>query len=298
MRLPWVKASEREIFSPPAATPHRGFAYLDDDIIINSLSALESGKVDEVVEKINLAQEGGMSVGLKVGVGGTGATASADTKSSESLQAEVIRRRTRFSIFELWYSALEDRRAIGRFEGWGERALDGVNAGHIVEVRGRVAPVAIQTAFRMFLWYANEVREKNPIFKDVSIEPLQQAENVMKFLRGKRAETSALMVPLGNDGPKVGAFFRDDWIIEPVGRWNGTFTLVAQVEEVLTEGSSWQSIRLLDDAPLTPLEESTVKTAVAPLLASFKGSIGVEVDEDSIAIQGPALILRPVAMFR
>lgn len=298
MRFPWSKRPHGAIFSPPAATPHRGFAYLDDDIVINSLSALESGKVDEVVEKINLAQEGGMSVGLRMSAGGAGANAGIDSKASESLQAEVIRRRTRFSIFELWYSALDHRKAVGRFDGWGERALEGVGAGQVVEIRGRVAPVAIHTAFRMFLWYANEVREGNPLFKGTSIESLQHAEHVMMFLRGKRAETNALMVPIGEEGPKVGASFREDWIIEPVGRWNGTFTLVAQVEDVLPAGSAWQSVRLLDDAPLTPLEEDAVRSAVTPMLDSFKESIGVDVDEDSIAVRGPAMILRPIAMFR
>ena len=116
-------------FTPPKSQAHRGFVYLDDDIVINSLSALESGKVDEVVEKINLAQERGLSIGLKVGSDAVGATGGATTKGSESLQAEVIRRRTRFSVFELWYDALRTRSAIGRFEGWNQDVLTGVEAG-------------------------------------------------------------------------------------------------------------------------------------------------------------------------
>lgn len=298
MKVLWKKGSPRRTYTPPKVLAHRGFAYLDDDIVINSLSALESGKVDEVVEKINLAQQGGMSVGLKVGSSGVGASATADDKKSESLQAEVIRRRTRFSIFELWYAALEERDAVGRFDGWGTDALEGVDAGQVVEVRGSVAPVAIHTAFRTYLWFANEVRQGNPIFKDLKVQDMKQPEQIMKFLRGKRAETNALFMPRGDSGPKVAASFREDWIIEPVGRWNGTFTLVAQVEEVLREGSAWQSVRIVEDAPLTPMEEKTVKEAVAPLLGSFKDGFGIDIDDESIAIGGPALILRPIAMFR
>src|SRR5690554_2238713 len=109
----------RPTYSRPEARVHRSFVYLNDDIAINSLSALESGKVDEVVEKINLAQERGLSIGLKVGVGGAAATGEGSTKGTDSLQAEVIRRRTRFSVFELWYEALKSRNAIGTFAGWG-----------------------------------------------------------------------------------------------------------------------------------------------------------------------------------
>lgn len=37
----------------PEKRIHRGFYYLDDETVINSLSAVEAGKVDEVVAKIN-----------------------------------------------------------------------------------------------------------------------------------------------------------------------------------------------------------------------------------------------------
>ena len=42
----------------PQRRIHRGFFYLDDETVINSLSAVEAGKVDEVVAKINSAREG------------------------------------------------------------------------------------------------------------------------------------------------------------------------------------------------------------------------------------------------
>lgn len=302
MKLPWRKRTDNnQLFLPPKTLAHRGFAYLDDDIVINSLSALESGKVDEVVEKINLAQESGMSVGLKLGVQGAGVNAGGDTKASESLQAEVIRRRTRFSIFELWHEALSSREAIGRFNGWGNDALNGVAAGQVIELRGSVTPVALHTGMRMYLWFANEVRENNPLFKDTiensNMEEINASEHIMKFLRGKREETNALIVPQGDDGPTVGASFREEWIVEPVGRWDGTFTLIAQVDNVVEEGGSWPSVRIIEDAPLTPMEETVIKEALAPMQEAIS-AFGLDVDDESISISGPALVLRPIAMYR
>lgn len=46
----------------PIKKVHRGFFYLDDETVINSLSAVESGKIDEVVAKVNSAREGGLVV--------------------------------------------------------------------------------------------------------------------------------------------------------------------------------------------------------------------------------------------
>lgn len=296
-KLRWRRSADNQIFSPPKNLAHRGFAYLDDDIVINSLSALESGKVDEVVEKINLAQEGGMRVGVKLGTKAVGVDAGADGKITESLQAEVIRRRTRFSIFELWYEALLKREAIGRFNGWGQKALHGVEAGQVIEMRGTISPVALHTGMRMYLWFANEIREKNPIFKNTSINDLGESEHIMRFLRGRRAETNALIVPQGGDGPTVGASFREEWILEPVGRWHGIFTFIAQVDDVLAEGTSWQAVRIIEDAPLTSLEETVIKQALAPMQQAI-GAFGLDVDDESVSISGPGLVLRPIAMFR
>lgn len=299
MKPPWAKRPKSDTaFHPPLARAHRGFAYLDDDIVINSLSALESGKVDEVVEKINLAQERGLSVGAKVGADSAGLTAGASTKGTESLQAEVIRRRTRFSIFELWYEALARRKAIGRFNRWGGDALAGVEVGHVVEIRGRIEIVPIQTGLRMFLWYVNEVREGNALFTSgTDLPALEASEHIVKFMIGKRDELNATLTPFGETGPKVGITFLNEWIIESVGRWNGVYTLVAQVEEVLDEGESWQTMRIIEDAPLTPLEETTLNDAIAPFGDALT-AFGIELDETPTKLMGPAIVLRPIALFR
>lgn len=301
MKLPWNKDAKSEIFTPPKVAAHRGFAYLDDDIVINSLSALESGKVDEVVEKINLAQESGLSISAKLGSGAAAVSAGADGKATESLQAEVIRRRTRFSIFELWYESLRKRGAVGEFDGWGESALQGVKAGHVVELQARVSPVPLQTGMLMYLWFVNEVRQKNPFFKDTikntSLKELEDSEKIMKALRGKRAETSVLIVPEGDAGPTVGASFREEWIVEPVGRWDGIFTIIAQVDDIIPEGASWQAMRIIEDAPLTPLERDVIAKAVAPLQEAI-GAFGIDVDVESVSFGGPALVLHPIAMYR
>lgn len=299
MNWPWSRATT-DVFAPPATRAHRGFAYLDDDIVINSLSALESGKVDEVVEKINLAQERGLSIGVTAGGDSLGAsgTASATSKGSESLQAEVIRRRTRFSIFELWYESLARRRAIGRFSGWGPEALATVEAGQVIEIRGRIEIVPIQIGLRMYLWFVNEVRDGNKIIgKDVDLSSLKNPEQVVKFILGKRDEITATMRPTGADGPAVAMTFLSRWIIESIGRWNGVYTLIAQVEEVLEEGESWQTMRIIDDAPLTPLEETTLSTAIEPFRDGLK-NFGIELDESPTRLEGPALVLRPIALYR
>jgi hypothetical protein len=147
-------------YNKPKLRVHRGFAYIDDDTVINSLSAVESGKIDEVVAKINSAREGGF--GGKLGGGFGPATASVDggKKSSSSFEEEIVRTRTRFSIFELWYQMLEEKKALGTFDGWGADALAQVSPGETVEIRGSLSVVPLQTLFRLYKWFANQAQNQ------------------------------------------------------------------------------------------------------------------------------------------
>ena len=47
-------------YKKPKSRLHREFLYLDNETIVNSLSALEAGKVDEIISKIDEAREGGL----------------------------------------------------------------------------------------------------------------------------------------------------------------------------------------------------------------------------------------------
>lgn len=75
------------IYHAPATRVHRGFFYLDDETVINSLSAVESGKIDEVVAEVNSAREGGFGGG----VGIQGAKVEGAKKSTSGFEEEMVR---------------------------------------------------------------------------------------------------------------------------------------------------------------------------------------------------------------
>ena len=98
-------------YKRPEKRIHRGFLYLNDETVINSFSAVEAGKVNEVVARVNLAREG--SFGGSVGI--PAAKLEAGKKGTSELEEETTR--TRFSVFELWYQTLVEGKALGRFNG-------------------------------------------------------------------------------------------------------------------------------------------------------------------------------------
>jgi len=111
----------------------------------------------------------------------------------------------------------------------------------------------------------------------------------IKFMVGSRDEINATATPNGDEGPAVALTFLNEWLVESVGRWNGIYTVIGQVEAVLPEGESWQVLRFIEDAPLTPLEKTTLLGAIEP----FRGAIsnfGIDLDESPTELSGPALV--------
>ena len=48
-------------YQKPKTGLHKEFVYLNDDTIMNSLSALEAGKVDEILQKVSETREKGFA---------------------------------------------------------------------------------------------------------------------------------------------------------------------------------------------------------------------------------------------
>jgi hypothetical protein len=287
-------------YKQPSKKIHRGFFYLNDETVINSLSAVESGKIDAVVAKVNSAREGGFGGGI----GFHGAKLDGSKKSTSALAEEMVRTRTRFSVFELWYQTLIDGKALGSFDGWGADALEGVKPGDTVEFRATLEVVPLQTLLRLFLWFSDKAKTQGHVFsqKGDELKATKDSERNIKMLLGDNDEGGAdvsvfLATPVGEPGPAVAMPISDEWLIGKIGRLGGEYSIVAQVDQVLGSGEELPTLRLTHDVSATPLEISTLKEAVSHFKQPAK-TMGLEVSTSDASITGPALWLDPIAIFR
>jgi len=287
------------LYNKPKERVHRGFVYLDDDTVINSLSAVESGKIDEVVAKINTAREGGF--GGKAGGSLAGATAALEggRKSTSAFEEEMVRTRTRFSIFELWYQMLDEKKALGSFGGWGPDALEDVTPGDTVELRGSFQVVPLQTLLQLYRWFAEQAQNQNSVFaqKGDQLKETKASLRNIDTLLGGSAEILGTLTPDGQPGPTVTLALAQEWTIGAVGRLEGTYSVVAQVEQILKPGDEWPAVRLTSDAAATQLERNTLVKAVSGFVEPAKG-LGIDLEPKAALIEGPALLLRPIAIYR
>lgn len=287
------------LYNRPSKKVHRGFFYLDDETVINSLSAVESGKIDEVVAKVNSAREGGFGGG----VGIQGAKVEGAKKSSSAFEEEMVRTRTRFSIFELWYQSLLDSKALGSFDGWGPDALDGISSGDTLEFRGHLETAPIQTLLRLFLWFADKAKSPGHLFsqKGEDLKGTKEGERNIRMLLGDQEpgdeQVVVLAKPNGDEGPLVAMPVKTKWLVGKFGQFGGEYTVIAQVDRIIGADEELPALRLTLDVAPTPLEISTLKEALQHFIEPAK-EMGVVISETEATIKGPALWLEPIAIFR
>ncbi len=292
-----AKDEVTEVYVNPANRVHRGFFYLDDETVINSLSAVEAGKIDEVVQKVNSLSEGG--IGGSAGI--STVKLEGGKKTTSELEQELVRKRTRFSVFEIWYQNLVGQKAIGSFNGWGSDAIDKVEPGDTVELKCTLEVAPLTTLLRAFLWFAEQAKTQGNIFsvKGDALKELKEAERNIRMLLGDSAESETVILakPEGEPGPVVGMACQSEWIIGDYGRLGGIYRVVAQVDRVIQPAEEYPTLRLIKGSAPTPLEMTTMKDAVAHF--SDSGSaFGMELSANDATIVGPGIWLTPIAIFR
>ncbi|MFC8042964.1 hypothetical protein [Nocardia sp. NPDC057353] len=288
-------------YRKPSKSLHKSFFYLNDEIVVNSLSALEAGKVDEVISKAVVAREGGGSLGANFTVASVGAKAEGSKKGSSTLEEEMTRTRTRFSIFHLWYELLEQHKALGLFEGWGEGALVDVRPGDTVVLHAELEILSMYGLVGMFQWFAEKAGEQGHPFsqKGPELKSTRDTARLMKmFVGGEGHEyVGILAIPEGDAGPTVGMRVSEKWIVGDLSSVTGYYTVVAQVQKVVNAGDWFPMMRLVSGAPVTTVE----RDAIREMLKSFEdpaASFELPVSKYDGEVQGPAVWLEPIAIYR
>jgi hypothetical protein len=100
-------------FKKPQANLYKSFLHLDGDAVINCLSGLEGGDVDEVLTKV--ASESGRELGGELDL--RFARGKAGKRSGERFEEEIRRKRTEHSAAMTLLRKLHDADALGIVEG-------------------------------------------------------------------------------------------------------------------------------------------------------------------------------------
>lgn len=285
-------------YNKPKQRLHHEFLYLDHETVLNALSALEAGAVDEIILKTAEAREGGLDASLGVGPvkGGGG------KKKQASIQEELVRTRTRFSAFDSWYRALRENDAIGTFEGWDEDVRAELSVGDTVEFEADVRLSPIHKVFTTFLAFASGVNTPGSPFQ-MSQKQVQEAKKTARMMEtwisskdGKK-NLPVYLLPDGVTMPRIVARLDEAYIIGGIGNIEGRFTVVGQIDALLELGQAESVIRIIRDVPPTPKEVEVNTEALSHMIEPSRG-FGVEFSTDDLMFTHPTVVIRPIAVYK
>lgn len=286
-------------YQAPKQKLHRHFAYLNQDAILNSLSALEAGKVDEIIQKTRDASDRG----LEGTVGAGPVKVTGGKKQQAQMEYELVRTRTRFSAFEAWYQHLVTAQAIGRFDEWTLDVRNELQVGDTVEFTGRVEISPVYLLLTSYQSFVERVNKPGSVFKMTPAE-LKEAKSVAQMMQSwisRPDGTRSVLVnflPFGIERPKMFGAIEETYVIGGLQDLQGTFSIVAQVDTVLDEDQRLSLVRVLNDVPASPLEVKLAEEGLSNFQGDAATSFGLEISDDDIRLAYPGVLLRPLAIYK
>jgi hypothetical protein len=293
-----VRSPEMSTYRPPKQRLHKEFLYLNHDTVLNSLSALEAGKVDEIIQKVVEAREGGVegSVGAGPVRGGAG------KKKKASIEEELVKTRTWFSAFDAWHAHLTGAQALGTFDVWDIDVRNALSVGDTLEFTAELVLSPVHKVLRTFLSYADNAAKPGHVFsqKGAELAETKQMARIMVDWMGGRDKPTHLpmyMRPGGVLEPRIVAGLQDAYLIGGHENIEGTFTVVGQVTALLSGDQVESTIRIIRDVPPTQAEVDVISEAMTNFIEPAL-EFGVEIDASDINIPAPAVMLRPIAIYQ
>jgi len=285
-------------YKRPKARLHHEFVYLNFDTVINALSALEAGKVDEILEKVSEAREGGLEASVGYGPAKVGGS----RKKTANVEEELTRSRTNFSAFEAWYNRLEAAEAFGELTAWDVDTRNELEVGDTIKFRARVSLAPVQQVLLTFIDFAKQAGDPDSFLKQPSAQLAQTkktANQMSGWLGGRDGKRSILtsLAPLDTASPRVFARLAEQYLVGGAQLVEGEFTVIAQVEQLIKTGEAIPAIRVLRETPPTPLETTTITEALQGFIEPA-ATLGVVITPSDITLEYPGVLLHPIAVYR
>jgi hypothetical protein len=285
-------------YKRPKIRLHREFLYLNFDSVINSLSAIEAGKVDEIIEKTNEATDRSVQAGVAAGPVRVGA----GRNKQATTQAELVRTRTRFSAFDAWHNYLREHDAIGTFDTWDDAIRNELAVGDTIEFEADLTLAPLHKIFSAYRGFVDMVNKPGSAFR-MTPKELGEAKTASQSISGwlngpsGQPHVAMYMAPYGHRGPLVVARLGGEYLITGLANAEGRFTVIGQVDTLLSGDDQVAAIRLVRDAPPTPLEVETSMNAMRNMIEPAR-ALGVDITEEDLTLRAPTVILNPLAIYK
>lgn len=291
-------------FKKPRSNVYKRFLYINEGDVLNSLSGIEDGAIDEIIQK--MGEEGSKGLGLDVGVdvpGVGGAKAKGDKKKSQKLEEEIRRKRTVHSATVALLEKLHNEDAIGVIEGdYTPQIYEQLEENMPIEFRADIRVHPLHQLVNVAQGWA-QLAQDFGLSKKEANEFTQVARQIESAFHGRDKSKKSLVifaegVEATSEYKLVMPIQANDLLV-PVDELLGTATFVAQVDHIVREGEEVLAARVVRNSPVLPAERDMM-LEMLPALQELRddSGIGFRVDEEDIVLRKPAIILKPLCIYR
>ena len=289
-------------FKKPKKGSYRRFLFIDGNEAVNSLSALEGGSIEEILSRAADEGSGGGEFGAGIGFSGAKVEGKIGKTKARKYEEEILRKRTEHSAITLLLEKLHDKGEIGSIESYTPDVHEQIEEDELYEFKAEIR----LHPFHQFVSVAqgwSEMGENLEENLDDVEELVQIARQAEKLFHGKNKDQKALVVFAEIKGAsseyKLVAPIKRSGLRVPLDEFSGRVTFVAQVERKLEDGDEVLAARIVRNAPMLPMERQMM-LEMLPALQGGPGDpdIGLKVDEADVLLRKPALILKPLCIFK
>jgi hypothetical protein len=291
-------------FKKPKSSIYKRFLYIDENEVLNSLSGIEGGAIDEILQR--MGEEGGSGLGIDIGANlpGVGsAKAGANKKKAQRLEEEIRRKRTVHSATVALLDKLHEDEAIGIIEGpYTPEIYEQLEENMPLQFEAEIRVHPLHQLVSVVRGWAEMARDFGFDKREVN-EFTSVARQIEAAFHGrdKNRKTIVIFAETERDDPEYSFVLpiQTSSLLVPLDEFAGRATFVTQVDHIIEEGEQILAARIVRNAPVLPAERSMM-LEMLPAFEELQGEagIGLTIEEEDIVLSKPAIILKPICIYR
>jgi len=291
-------------FKKPKASAYKRFLYIDEDDVLNSLSVLEGGAIDEVLHRRGEEGSGGLSGELAASIPVIGNVKGKGGKNrAEKLEEEIRRRRTIYSATEALLTKLEKDEAIGVIEGdYTPEIYEELEENITLRFEAEIRIHPLHQLVNVTQGWSQLAQDFGFPKKEIN-EFNKVARQIESAFHGRDKADKKLVV-----FAETGSEYPDYKLVMPVqmsdmlvalDEFSGKATFIAQVDHILEEGEEYLAARIVRNSPVLPAERNMMLEMLPALEALQEESeLGLRISRNDVMLRKPAVLLKPLCIYK
>lgn len=292
-------------FRKPKASTHKRFLYIDENDVLNSLSTLEGGAIDEILHKGSAESSGGAGVEASIELPGMGKVGGHGGKNkAQRLEEEIRRRRTVYSATIALLNNLHENDAVGVVEGeYTPEIYDELEENMVIELEAEIRIHPLHQLVNVMQGWSQLAQDFGLPKKEVR-EFMSVAQQIETAFHGKDKAKQTLVMFAEAGGEEYSEYklvmpVKRNHMLVPVDEFAGKATFIAQIEHILEDREEYLAARVVRNSPVLPAEREMMLEMLPALEAlQEEPGFGLGIERSDVVLSKPAIILKPLCVYK